>query len=86
MSDPIFTFTSINPFGLSNVGGFANPTFADIDRDNDLDAYVGSYDNSTGEILFFKNTGTTSNPVFAPYSIAPFRGGTFSSSSYPAPP
>lgn len=88
MSDPIFTFTSINPFGLSNVGGFANPTFADIDRDNDLDAYIGSYSHppggiSTGKILFFKNTGTASNPVFAPFSIDPFLGSNFS--SYPAP-
>ncbi|MEQ1816430.1 MAG: VCBS repeat-containing protein, partial [Nitrosomonas sp.] len=89
MSDPIFTFTSINPFGLSNVGGFANPTFGDIDGDGDLDAYVGSDNrlggyNSTGKILFFENTGTTDNPVFAPYSIVPFRG-TFSLASYPAP-
>lgn len=60
MSDPTFNFISINPFGLSKVGYAAKPTFVDIDGDIDLDAFIG---DSYGNTLFFRNTGTTSNPV-----------------------
>lgn len=62
MSDPIFTFTSTNPFGLIDVGSTATPTLVDIDNDNDLDLFIGDYHGST---LFFRNTGTVSNPMFA---------------------
>ena len=47
--------------GLSDVGFFASPAFADIDGDGDLDALVG---NSYGETLFFLNTGTARTPSF----------------------
>lgn len=51
-SDPVFSFAGANPFGLINLGfGGARPIFADIDGDDDLDAFVGDYwDNVT---LFF---------------------------------
>ena len=42
MSDPIFQTAVTNPYGLSNVGSFARPTFADIDGDGDLDALIGN--------------------------------------------
>ncbi len=61
MADPIFTVATLNPFGLSDVGFYATPTFADIDGDGDLDAFVGEYD---GGIVFFWNEGTINNPVF----------------------
>ena len=41
MADPIFTLSSTNPFGLSNVGDDASPNFVDIDGDGNLDAFVG---------------------------------------------
>ncbi|SOD19404.1 beta strand repeat-containing protein [Nitrosomonas ureae] len=66
MSDPNFTKISTSPFVLSDVGQYASPTFADIDGDGDLDAFVG---NSGGQIFFFQNTGTTSSPVFAAANI-----------------
>ena len=69
MSDPTFILTSTNPFGLSDVGSFAHPTFVDIDGDSDLDAFVGNWD---GDTLFFQNTGTASNSVFAAPSANPF--------------
>ena len=69
MSDPAFILPSTNPFGLSDVGSFAHPTFVDIDGDSDLDAFVGNWD---GDTLFFQNTGTASNPVFAAPSTNPF--------------
>jgi hypothetical protein len=69
MSDPVFTLIATNPFGLSNVGSVASPTFVDIDGDGDLDAFIG---NLFGNTLFFENTGTASNPVFAAASTNPF--------------
>jgi len=68
--NPLFAAASTNPFGLSKVGAFANPTFVDIDGDGDLDAFLGggSYFSNGEELLFFRNTGTVTNPVF---SIAP---------------
>ena len=57
----MFTVTTINPFGLRDVGFYATPTFADIDGDGDLDAFVGEYDSG---IVFFGNEGTRNNPVF----------------------
>ena len=53
MPNPIFTLTSANPFGLSDVRTAASPTFVDIDGDGDLDALSG---NGDGDILFFRNS------------------------------
>ena len=50
MADPIFNNIILNPFGLSNVGRDASPTFVDIDGDGDLDAFVGEL---YGNTLFF---------------------------------
>lgn len=69
MTDPVFNYVAINPFGLSDVGYDANPTFVDIDNDGDSDVLVG---NSEGNTLFFRNTGTASNPVFTAAIVNPF--------------
>jgi VCBS repeat-containing protein len=69
MTDPIFQTPTTNPFGLSDVGYFAKPTFADIDGDGDLDAFVG---NSEGNAVFFRNTGTASAPNFTQTTTNPF--------------
>ena len=61
MADPIFTLTTLNPFGLEDVGFYANPIFADIDGDGDLDTFVGEYD---GGMVFFRNNGTRNMPEF----------------------
>lgn len=68
-SNPVFAAATINPFGLTDVGDFVSPVFVDIDNDGDLDAFVGEYQGNT---LFFRNTGTASNPVFAAASTNPF--------------
>ena len=51
-----------NPFDGINVGANSTPTFADIDGDGDLDAFVGELD---GNINYFRNIGSSSNPIFA---------------------
>ena len=61
---PVFAAASTNPFGLSNVDNFARPTFADIDGDGDFDAFVGKI-GSSGNLVFFQNTGTANSPAFA---------------------
>ncbi|WP_414579690.1 cadherin-like domain-containing protein, partial [Anabaena sp. CCY 9402-a] len=66
---PTFTPEATNPFGLTNVGSYAAPTFADIDGDGDLDAFVG---NNLGNTLFYRNTGTAAVPTFTPEATNPF--------------
>ena len=68
-SNPNFVAAVNNPFGLSDVGNFANPTFVDIDGDGDLDAFVG---DESGDSNFFRNTGSAVNPVFAAAVSDPF--------------
>ena len=48
-ASPAFAAASTNPWGLSNVGYFANPTLVDIDGDGDLDAFIGNGDGSHRE-------------------------------------
>ena len=64
MSEPIFEFSASNPFGLNNLS-----SLADIDHDGDLDGFAGS---TAGNTLFYRNTGTAANPVFAAPQTNPF--------------
>ncbi|WP_414579727.1 cadherin-like domain-containing protein, partial [Anabaena sp. CCY 9402-a] len=67
--DPNFITPITNPFGLTDVGLYAAPTFADIDNDGDLDAFVGNRDGNT---LFYRNTGTAAAPTFTPEATNSF--------------
>nr|MDZ8063512.1 VCBS domain-containing protein [Nostoc sp. EkiNYC01] len=69
MADPIFSRAGDNPFGLTDVGIGAKPTFVDIDKDGDLDAFVG---NTGGDTFFYRNTGSATAPNFATPSANPF--------------
>ena len=50
-----------NPFGITNDGLSATPTFADIDGDGDLDLFIGNYN---GDTHFFRNNGSASTPSY----------------------
>ncbi len=68
-TSPAFTPMVTEPFGLSDIGVRSAPAFADLDGDGDLDAYIGE---KYGNIEFFENTGTATNPAFAPVASNPF--------------
>ena len=50
-----------NPFNNADAGAHSTPVFVDLDGDTDFDLVVG---NSSGDIFYFENTGTTTNPSF----------------------
>jgi hypothetical protein len=60
---------SANPFNGVNVGWYSTPTFADLDEDGDVDAFIGEGD---GNINFFRNNGGTFNEVTG--TANPFNG------------
>ncbi len=72
---PVFTGQTgaANPFNGVDVGGYAAPTFVDIDNDGDQDAFIG---NGIGIIKYYRNTGTTTAPMFTEQTGAanPFNG------------
>ncbi len=72
-----------NPFNGLTTGNLSNPAFGDIDNDGDIDAFVG---NANGEILFFRNDGTSSAPNFVQINNSnnPFFGVNLDSNFAPA--
>ena len=69
ISNPVFSIAYTNPFGLSNVGNYSSPAFSDVDFDGDYDAFIG---NQSGNIIFFRNNGTTEEPDFGIPVTNPF--------------
>jgi hypothetical protein len=70
---PAFVAPLTNPFGLARNGRAARPSFADLDGDGDLDAFVGSQQFTVQESLhWFENTGSAASPAFAPAAAHPF--------------
>ncbi|MCU0644252.1 MAG: T9SS type A sorting domain-containing protein [bacterium] len=60
-TNPIFTLETEN-YATIDVGLFSTPTFTDIDQDGDLDLFIGE---NSGNINFFRNTGTPTNPALS---------------------
>jgi len=69
VTSPAFAAALANPFGLADVGFRSAPTFADLDGDGDLDAFIGE---NSGDTFYFENTGTSTSPAFAAVSADPF--------------
>jgi Ca2+-binding RTX toxin-like protein len=69
IASPSFAAPQTNPFGLTDVGLFSNPTLVDFDGDGDLDAFVGERNGNT---LYYENTGTIASPSFAAPQTNPF--------------
>jgi hypothetical protein len=63
-TSPSFTLHSSSLDDV-DVGANAKPFFVDDDNDGDMDLYVGQ---SAGEIWYYKNTGSITNPYFARHS------------------
>ena len=58
----IGTSGAANPMDGLNTGGISSkPALVDIDDDGDMDAFAGS---SNGSVLFYENTGSSTNPAF----------------------
>ena len=82
---PVFTQQTgaANPFNGVGVGGFSVPTFIDVDKDGDKDAFIGS---NNGTISYYKNTGSSTVPVFTQQTgvANPLNGVTVGGYSAPA--
>ena len=57
-----------NPLNKVLANTLSIPYFIDIDGDGDYDCFVG--DGYTGAIMYYKNTGTATHPVFEKQSAA----------------
>ena len=66
-----FVFVSSN-WNNIDVGNNAMPQIVDVDRDGLRDLLIGA---RNGKIFYFKNTGTSTNPVFSATPTSSFFGG-----------
>ncbi len=76
-----FLTPQVNPFGITSSGDYqSTPIFADIDGDGDMDMISMSYnyeydyysDVYENNFLYYENTGSDENPVFAAPVKNPF--------------
>ena len=62
VDNPAFAAPQANPFGLDSTIYYAALAFADLDNDGDIDLLVGE---DYGNLQYFENVGTASEPAFA---------------------
>jgi hypothetical protein len=60
---PDFVLQQVNYQNI-DVGDYSTPQLIDLDRDGLLDLVIGEKGYRKGNLNFYRNTGTTSNPVF----------------------
>ncbi len=69
-SVPNFSTAPIaNPFGINVFSYLRVPTFFDLDADGDYDLMIADY---YGNIFYYENTGTATNPQFGMAQSNPF--------------
>ncbi|WP_345773475.1 Ig-like domain-containing protein, partial [Azospirillum brasilense] len=66
---PTFSLEGTGLFGIQNAGSYGAPSFADLDCDGDLDLLIG---NANGNILLYRNNGSTQAPTFSLEATNPF--------------
>src|SRR5262245_16938570 len=71
-----------NPWGGIDVGDYSIPSLGDVDGDGDLDLVVGE---SHGTLVYFKNTGSATTPVYQQQQGAANPLGGIRLVSYPTP-
>ena len=59
-ANPVLNYTD-NSGAVINVGQFAVPQLFDLNKDGKLDLVIGK---KTGELVYYQNVGTTTNPQF----------------------
>jgi len=74
------TTNNQNPFAAIDVGSYSKPSLVDIDKDGDLDAFIG---NSSGTIAYFRNSGSKRRPVFVEATVNPLSNLDVGSNSEP---
>lgn len=60
VSTPSWTYVT-DTYESIDIGERSNPTFADIDDDNDFDLFIGE---ALGTIYYYRNDGSASSPSF----------------------
>ncbi len=80
-SNPSYPGKIASPFNLSDPGYDSSPQFVDIDDDGDFDLFAGC---SSGNLKYYENTGSKSNPSFSEKTTNPFNLSTSGYDSAPA--
>ncbi len=77
--NPVFIrkYGSENPLNGVNPQNTDRLYFADIDNDDDLDVFIGTYNNNP---YLYRNTGDAQNPAFTPEDASSFFNVTFGGS------
>ena len=68
-TSPVYNYVTNNYFSTIDIFSYSMPKLVDIDMDGDLDLFLANqYDLSStpwiGKIYFFRNTGSSSNPIY----------------------
>lgn len=83
-SSPQFSLPVQSAMGILTPTGYElKPTFGDIDNDGDFDLFVA--EGYYGDVFYYQNTGTATNPTFSAPTLNPFGIQPVAGYSYQAP-